>query len=774
MLLGWSVYLALHNLVLGFGTFALHTSRWIAAWSALSALYLCARLVHVTAEDVDTAAWALRAQVVAAVLLAPILLSVIAAFSGERDRRSVLGFAVASAGVVVLVLATELYVTSAGQLFVDRLGLRYPWVEVGPAFSSLGVLGLAALGVALRTLRRASELTARQIRWLSAVLIAYVALGVWDAVLGVLDLRILPLFQFAVVLVGAAFDGFSVVSLRALSRDLQRGVAERTTELHRANASLSDALSAAKRANEARRIFLGKMSHELRTPLNAIEGLSDVLSRTQLSMDQRRLVAEVQSASQALLGDVTNVLEFVRIESMATLPSNTEVVEVRPFISQITEELYAGAQSNGLSLHTTFDDAVPDKLELDPIRLRQVLTVVIENALTFTRTGGVSIACSASPGALRLEVKDTGPGMSREALTTIFEPFAGVSDVLDPSAGPGLGLALVHAVLTRLGGAIQVSSKLGAGTTVTLIVPASFPNQEEQGARISLIVGPVRSMRASHADVEPMAGLRVLVAEDVQVNRLVLQMMLKELGVASVVVENGMEAVDLLERGEVFDAILMDCRMPIMDGLEATRRIRAREAVEHLSATPIVAVTAYSLAEDHAAALGSGMNAVLSKPLTLAALRRALARVLPSVATGERSTPAPPSPRGERSSKPVLDVKQLEALRATGRADLAFFESLLFAFDVATTEQLSKLRSALRSATVADVMKAAHTLKGCAASFGAKRLSAQAAALETATRNEGLPGLEIADVLEQEARAASTGAREWISVRYSRSTAPPA
>jgi signal transduction histidine kinase/ActR/RegA family two-component response regulator len=381
---------------------------------------------------------------------------------------------------------------------------------------------------------------------------------------------------------------------------------------------LNRARQEAEAANEAKSQFLANISHEIRTPLNAVLGLNDMLLLGRLDEEQRRLAALVRSSGRLLLALINDILDLARIEA-GHFETRDEIFDPSAVAEEVCAMLSERALAQRLVLHV--EDHTPHATCLlgDAVRLRQVLLNLVGNALKFTNQGRVTVRLMLTagpdvggPSLLRLDVVDTGIGIAPEQVPRLFERFRQIDNsATRRHGGSGLGLAITREVVQRLGGQIRVSSTPGLGSTFSVEIPFRHVKAAEAEAAAT----------APGALAEERQPLHLLVAEDNAVNQLLIEALLAHLGHRSRVVGNGREAVEEAASGE-FDVVLMDMQMPELDGLEATRRIRALDG--EAARIPIVAMTANARDEDRQACLDAGMDAFLSKPIEFDELDRLL------------------------------------------------------------------------------------------------------------------------------------------------------
>ena len=394
-----------------------------------------------------------------------------------------------------------------------------------------------------------------------------------------------------------------VVAVRQSSRTTQA--------LRDANREAGDQRRRAEIANAAKSDFLAVISHEIRTPMNAVISAAHLLRRTRLDRDQREHVSMLMDAGDVMMGLLNDVLDFSKIEA-GRMQLDMADIDLRDKLSSASRLWQSRALANGVRLGVEIDPDVPEVIRTDPLRFQQILFNLISNAVKFTTEGEILVAAEwdAARQLLSISVSDTGVGIPAERLAVIFDSFE-QADVSTTRryGGTGLGLAISRRLAELMGGTLKASSVDGEGSVFLLEIPV----HASKATAIAPIVAVI--------DLASLAGRSILAADDHEVNRRILGLLLEPHGCRLTLVENGAEAVDAAQL-EPFDAILMDMQMPVMDGLEAARLIRSNGVN---SDTPVIALTANASDIHRAAWDGVGVHAFLTKPIDPTILSQTLA-----------------------------------------------------------------------------------------------------------------------------------------------------
>jgi signal transduction histidine kinase len=469
----------------------------------------------------------------------------------------------------------------------------YPLLNTRDSAMHLAILiGSAALSVQTMTL----------IRWSYPLLVvptigslAYVSLFVEST-------RSIPLALLAIIYVS------TLLKTGAQYRETTERAIEHGLAVDEANLQLLKAKEDAEAGTVAKSQFLATMSHEIRTPMNGVLGSLELLRRSQLSEEQRRLVRTAAASGESLMAILNDVLDHSKIEA-GKLSLKSEPLSVMNLSTSVIGLFRANAEDKGLALKLNLDPQVPDWVVGDGPRIKQVLLNLVSNAVKFTKRGSVKLNIRlVDEGLVQFEVEDTGAGISAEAAAQLFTPFTQLqTDAPTSRRGTGLGLAISQRIVETMGGRIDIDSTVGKGSTFRFTVP--LPELVGEAPRQA----PDTTTGALDP-AAPLAGV-VLLVEDDAVNRLIARTHLEALGMEVIEATDGEQALEAAH-GRMVDLVLMDCHMPKVDGYTATRLWRERESQLGLPRTPIIALTANAFDDDIRHTQEAGMDAHLAKPYT--------------------------------------------------------------------------------------------------------------------------------------------------------------
>jgi len=414
------------------------------------------------------------------------------------------------------------------------------------------------------------------------------------------------------------------IALSAVHRRLRHAV----TVAHESAERASRANEALKQENERRQAaeakalsglhsksaFLANVSHDLRTPMNAVVGLTDLLLRDELAPEHREHLETIRSSSEGLLRLLNDILDMSKIEA-GSMTFERLPVKVRELVDGVRRLFQESARAKGLAFEVTVAPEVPEALEVDPTRLKQVLVNLLGNAIKFTERGRVTVSCLWAADQLSMVFTDTGVGISAQNRELLFQPFSqGDASTTRKFGGTGLGLVIVGRLCHLMGGTVKVESQVGIGSTFTASIAAKATDSP---------VAAQMSDRAELPRIDP--SVRILLAEDNPVNQKVALRLLERLGLKADVAENGRVAYEHAQRGD-YDIILMDLQMPGTDGIQATRSIREFESENAMNPVYIIALTAEAMSGDRIRCMEAGMDDYLAKPIKSAELTQALER----------------------------------------------------------------------------------------------------------------------------------------------------
>ncbi|MBL8212252.1 MAG: response regulator [Bryobacterales bacterium] len=474
---------------------------------------------------------------------------------------------------------------------------------------------------------------------------------------------------------------------------LEERIRQRTEQLERA-------MQKAQAANQAKSEFLANMSHELRTPMNGVLGMIDIVLDSPLTGEQREQLETAQRCANSLLAILNDVLDLSKIEA------GKMVLERLPFdLRVLTEDIVRShrsrASKKGITISVDVSPEIPRKITADPLRIRQILSNLLSNAVKFTERGAVKVVLLRAPGTgeLVLEVIDTGVGIPEDKLSCIFEKFTQADGSISRKfGGTGLGLTITKMLVEMHEGQIDVHSQVGKGSTFRVTLPAYLcltePAEEPKAARASKTV----------ARSEPQAS--ILLVEDNHVNQKVVQAILRKKGYHVDVANHGREALEYLEL-LAYNIVLMDVQMPILDGLETTRAIRADARFRKL---PIVAMTAHAMSGDRERCLAAGMNGYIAKPVNPSTLLRVVEEFL----TQNVEPIVAPAARVATMSTSILVDMQRVYLEAA-QASIARMQTLAQIGDIRGLEAEARMtRSSAEQVGLSQVARTAGALEDAA------------------------------------------------------------
>ncbi len=527
--------------------------------------------------------------------------------------------------------------------------------------------------------------------------------------------------------------GGIVITARPIDAEIEERTkqAERRQELEKALADRSQ--------------WVAGLSHELRSPLHAIIGLTELV-RGSAALDRanQRLVETISEEASALRVMIDSLLDYSKIGAnrmeLVTEPFSPAVV-----LDAVRESHLRAATAKGLRLRVDIDAALPLAVLGDEFRFRQIIVNLLTNAIKYTEVGYVDVAArrlrtsdrNDEMVSLMFAVSDTGPGIPAEAFDTLFEPYRQVRTA-DAQQGTGLGLSITKSLVELMGGSLNFESS-PEGTTFTCEIPF------QRARRMADVAGrPVEKGRSA------TGALSVLVVDDSEANRVLARSQLERLGHQATVAVGGREAIDRLER-ESFDVVLMDWHMPEVDGLEATRRIRAAEIEEHVI---IIATTASARSGDRELCLAAGTDDYLAKPIALADLSAMLERW-----SGERAI-------GQEVERPerLVESSAIDQLCAD-LGDVSLVAVVISTFLDELEPRLQNMSAAAPAGDVEVIRREAHTIKSTAAMFGAVELAAVCDSLETLCKNQEVDIEELTQATSETIMTASLAKRELSAHR---------
>lgn len=550
-------------------------------------------------------------------------------------------------------------------------------------------------------------------------------------------------------LLGRQADELEAARAEAQTAKMKAEQISRRREACAAHANLiaQQALEASRGKNE----FLANMSHEIRTPMNAIIGFSEMLAEENLTEQQKKQVGFIRDSSKQLLDLINDILDFSKIEA-GKLDINITDCAVENILTSIESLMRPAAAEKKLRFEIIRNESLPQFIRTDSAKLKQCLINLVGNAIKFTDSGYVNVKLSAENSngkpSIRFDIEDCGPGISSEQLSCIFEPFSRLNrGDIRRFDDTGLGLVITKHLIELLGGSVSVSSTLGKGSVFTLVIPTGEPSaQTKQGT------GRAKAADKSQQPSAPVDNIRlcgrVLIAEDCPTNQMLIELLLKKMGLEIVIVKDGRQAVQKA-LAEKFDIILMDIQMPVMNGYEATEQLR-KDGVT----IPIIAQTACVMNGDEEKCFAAGCNDYIPKPIDRKKLVEVLVKYLSAdskkfvdarpaaAAQTEKTVQTQPQEKKENSmqtnvlTSPQTGEIELDwnlLMERVGSEEL--IDEIIPIFIKDNSERMKMLTQAITNSDDKEIKFYAHSLKGASATIGAAAIAELAKQLEVAARD---------------------------------------
>lgn len=540
----------------------------------------------------------------------------------------------------------------------------------------------------------------------------------------------------------------SVVFLVVTLRRQLKSVRKTGLELETMARQLTEALEGADAGNRAKSQFMATMGHEIRTPLNAILGMSELLELSQLPPDALSSVKTIRSSGEALLEIINEILDYSKIEH-GKMELEERIVDVAS-LAETTVSIIRGRADDH---ENTVVLDIPESLDAlyvrtDPTRLRQVLLNLLSNAVKFTKNGTVTLRLREfyrhGKLMLRFEVEDTGIGIDETGLSKLFKPFSQVdASISRKYGGTGLGLTICKQIVEKLGGELGMSSTVGVGSIFWFELAVVAVGKDEMR----------RFSAAKSQKSHELPRLRILLVEDNRVNQQVATRFLNHLGQDVIVANDGAEAVSIAS-AQSFDVILMDMQMPVMDGIEATRRIISERGP--CTGVPIIAMTANASDDDRRRCLDAGMAGFESKPVTMERLRNVLSSLNETLAADFAEAPADDDGLPDPLLLGAVDLPGLPQLCPAGLDEARYaelvdalgedvFQELIESFFDDASALIDELHGALKSRDVTHIDRVLHTIKGAAVNVGLIEIAGKANSLR-----EQQPTMDDVEMLNNE------------------------
>ncbi|WP_322922686.1 ATP-binding protein [Paenibacillus campi] len=504
--------------------------------------------------------------------------------------------------------------------------------------------------------------------------------------------------------------------------------------LAKSNAELSEAREEAELANQARARFLAIMTHEIRTPMNGVIGMAEMLMSSELTEEQKRSVMLIQESAELLLSMINNMLDLSKMEA-GKMQLQEGVINMRLLLDHIVRLIEPKANEHDNAISTFIDYRVKSDLIGDGGRIRQILLNLINNANKFTRNGKIEISVQlkenrANLQVLHIEVSDTGIGIAPDQQQKLFQPYAQAQRPEQHGMeGTGLGLSICKSLVELMEGTIDLRSDEGKGSVFWFDIPLkkNTTAQAQPEYEQERTTGQ-RHRNKSNTPVARVTDQPILIVEDNPINSQVIQLQLKKMGMSNVhMAINGQEAFDVFLQHE-YVLVLMDNRMPIMDGFQATRKIRELERMKLREPVPIIALTANTSPEDRQRCLEVGMDDILTKPVNLESLTRILHKWLPAAAMTEKA----------------LDMNVIqEIIELNEEGDPEVLRTLIDMYQNETPAKLERLQRLASERNLKGLTEAAHELKSGSLSIGVHHLSKLLSEIEQKARDGELDDIEL-------------------------------
>jgi signal transduction histidine kinase/DNA-binding NarL/FixJ family response regulator len=506
------------------------------------------------------------------------------------------------------------------------------------------------------------------------------------------------------------------------------GIATDITDFRDNEKQLQEHLNHANELRKVKEQFLANMSHEIRTPIHGIMSLSNLLLKSQINAEQLTYLNAIKKSADNLLVIINDILDISKIEAQKMTFEST-IFSVQEIVSTSWELFKGKTEEKGISILKSIDECLPEYVKGDPTRLSQIINNLVNNAIKFTHHGHVEIAVNLTETNQRCSmitfcVKDTGIGIAQNKLSTIFEMFTQAEDDTNRIyGGTGLGLSIVKELVELQGGIIKVTSTLGSGTCFCLSIPFDHPDPAELEAHHKVSEQP-----ESRIDT----NLRILVVEDNDINRLVINRIMKDWGVKIVNAINGVEALEKLKENEI-DLVLMDIEMPEMNGYQCIREIR-QSLPEPKNAIPVMAMTAHANKKEREKCINLGMNDYISKPFDPLDLKQKIVALTSNSAFEPFELDITKAEEIEVREKQRLT--NLSYLKELSEGNESFFTDFIRLFLTSTPETMHELGNAITAKDWERTRQASHKMKPSYNYLGLKEAHALASSIEQDALNK--------------------------------------